>query len=245
MKEYSNEIDVEFVRKSVRTISKIALKLPDAADKCVYVLVELMKTKVNYVVQEAVIVCRELFRKYPSKYELVIKIICENLESLDDSNAKSAMIWILGEYCENIDGVDKLFESFILNFEEESPETQLTLLTSVVKYYLKTNIGLDLLSKLLKLSTEEVSAPDLRDRAFIYWRLITEDLQLAKKVVLGDKIEIDASEEKLPNDIRLKLIKNIGHISSLLFQDPDTLITNNEYKVFNSEDDEDEMIDDN
>jgi len=43
------------------------------------------------------------------------------------------MIWILGEYCENIDGVDKLFESFILNFEEESPETQLTLLTSVVK----------------------------------------------------------------------------------------------------------------
>jgi len=47
LKEYSNEIDVEFVRKSVRTISKIALKLPDAADKCVYVLVELMKSKVN------------------------------------------------------------------------------------------------------------------------------------------------------------------------------------------------------
>jgi len=41
--------------------------------------------------------------------------------------------------------------------------------------------------------------------------LITEDLQLAKKVVIGDKIEIDASEEQLPNDIRLKLLKNIGH----------------------------------
>lgn len=75
--------------------------------------------------------------------------------------------------------------------------------------------------------------------------MITEDLQLAKKVVIGDKIEIDASEEQLPNDIRLKLLKNIGHISSLLFQDPDTLITNNEYKVFNTEDDEDEMVDDN
>lgn len=75
----------------------MSLKLPNSADKCVYVLVELMKNKVNYVVQESVIVCRDLFRKYPYKYELVIKIICENLDSLDDVNAKSAMIWILGE----------------------------------------------------------------------------------------------------------------------------------------------------
>jgi len=47
LKEYSNEIDVDFVRKAVRTISKVALKLPLATDKCVYVLVELMKNKVN------------------------------------------------------------------------------------------------------------------------------------------------------------------------------------------------------
>lgn len=47
LKEYSNEIDVDFVRKAVRTISKVSLKLPNSADKCVYVLVELMKNKVN------------------------------------------------------------------------------------------------------------------------------------------------------------------------------------------------------
>jgi len=145
------------------------------------------------------------------------------------------MIWILGEYCENIEGVGKLFESFIVNFEEEAHETQLTLLTSVVKYYLKTDTGLDLLSKILQLSTEEVSNPDLRDRAFIYWRLISGDKKLARDVVLGDMPLISDEEKELSDELRDKLTKNIGHISSLLFQDPDTLIFNNEYQLFSEE----------
>jgi hypothetical protein len=38
--------------------------------RCVNVLVELIQTKVNYVVQEAIIVIRDIFRKYPNKYEV-------------------------------------------------------------------------------------------------------------------------------------------------------------------------------
>jgi AP-1 complex subunit beta-1 len=79
-KEYASEVDVEFVRKSVLAIGRCAIKLDKAAQKCVHidrsflvlklaaafvvfhrcleVLRELIKTKVNYVVQEAIIVIK-------------------------------------------------------------------------------------------------------------------------------------------------------------------------------------------
>ena len=56
-------------------------------------LLELISTKVNYVVQEAIVVIRDIFRRYPNTYEAVIANLCENLESLDEPEAKAAMIW--------------------------------------------------------------------------------------------------------------------------------------------------------
>lgn len=61
-------MDVEFVRRSIRIIGRCAIKLDKMADKCVQVLWDALKTKVNYVVQESIIVIRDIFRKYPRKY---------------------------------------------------------------------------------------------------------------------------------------------------------------------------------
>lgn len=40
-----------------------------SAERCVSTLLDLIQTKVNYVVQEAIVVIRDIFRKYPNKYE--------------------------------------------------------------------------------------------------------------------------------------------------------------------------------
>lgn len=61
-----------------------------------HVLLDLIKTKVNYVVQEVVIVIKDIFRKYPNRYESVVAALCNNLESLDEPEAKASMIWIIG-----------------------------------------------------------------------------------------------------------------------------------------------------
>jgi vesicle coat complex subunit len=45
-KEYCNEVDVEFVRKSVRAIGRCAIKLEEAAERCVNVLLELISTMI-------------------------------------------------------------------------------------------------------------------------------------------------------------------------------------------------------
>lgn len=51
LKECVQEVDVEFVRKAVRTMGRCAIKLEKMADKCVQCLWETLKTKVTYVVQ--------------------------------------------------------------------------------------------------------------------------------------------------------------------------------------------------
>jgi len=51
-------VDVDFVRKSVRAIGRCAIKVEQAAERCVSTLLDLIQTKVNYVVQEAVIVIK-------------------------------------------------------------------------------------------------------------------------------------------------------------------------------------------
>jgi hypothetical protein len=49
---------VDFVRKSVSSIGQVAIRLEAAAQKCVEALLELVKLRVSYVVQEAVVVIK-------------------------------------------------------------------------------------------------------------------------------------------------------------------------------------------
>jgi AP-1 complex subunit beta-1 len=84
------------------------------------VLLELIKTKINYVVQEAIVVIKDIFRKYPNKYESIIGTLCENLESLDEPDAKASMIWIIGEYADRISNANVLLESFLESFSGKS-----------------------------------------------------------------------------------------------------------------------------
>lgn len=49
---------MDFVRKAVRAIGRCAIKVEQSAERCVNTLLELIQTKVNYVVQEAVVVIK-------------------------------------------------------------------------------------------------------------------------------------------------------------------------------------------
>lgn len=57
---YASEVDVDFVRKSVKAIGQAAIKIEEGAERCVNVLLDLIATRVSYVVQEAVVVMKVL-----------------------------------------------------------------------------------------------------------------------------------------------------------------------------------------
>jgi AP-1 complex subunit beta-1 len=68
LKEYALEVDMDFVKRAVKAIGQCAIKIDAAAERCVTVLLDLINTKVNYVVQEAIVVvkvCRLLLFHEP------------------------------------------------------------------------------------------------------------------------------------------------------------------------------------
>lgn len=226
-KEYATEVDVDFVRKAVRAIGRCAIKLERAAERCISVLLELIKIKVNYVVQEAIIVIKDIFRRYPNTYESIIATLCESLDTLDEPEAKASMIWIIGEYAERIDNADELLESFLESFPEEPPQVQLQLLTATVKLFLKkpTEGPQQMIQAVLNNATVETDNPDLRDRAYIYWRLLSTDPEAAKDVVLAEKPVITDDSNQLDASLLDELLANIATLSSVYHKPPESFVT--------------------
>jgi AP-1 complex subunit beta-1 len=204
LKEYALEVDMDFVRRAVKAIGQVAIKIESASEKCVNALLDLISTKVNYVVQEATVVVKDILRKYPG-YEGVIPTLCEHIDELDEPEARGSLIWIVGEYAEKINNADEILSTFVEGFNEEFTQvsaclfrcaapsflvgdpdtnyrqTQLQILTAVVKLFLKkpsTNQGI--VQKILQQATADSDNPDIRDRAYVYWRLLSGDLEIAK-----------------------------------------------------------------
>lgn len=135
LKEYAMEVDMDFVRKAVRAIGQVAIKIEECAEKAVNVLLELINTKVGYVVQEVIVVIKDIFRRYPG-YEGIIPTLCQCIDDLDEPNARGSLIWIVGEYAEKISNAGEILTGFVEGFNEEftqvrSDNIQCALLTLV------------------------------------------------------------------------------------------------------------------
>lgn len=87
--------------------------------------------------QEAVIVAKDIFRKFPNKFESLIKDLCQKLLEYIEPESKCAIIWIIGEYAEKIEEAEKLVDSFAETFIEDPDRVKLSVLTAAVKLFLK------------------------------------------------------------------------------------------------------------
>lgn len=117
---------------------------------------------------------------------------------MDEPEAKASLIWIIGEYANTIDNAGELLGIFVESFMEEAYpvrtnflqpisiygwyfQVQLQTLTAVVKLFLKKpDSSQGLVQKVLNTATRDCDSPDVRDRAYIYWRLLSMDPAAAK-----------------------------------------------------------------
>ena len=96
----------------------------------------------NYTIQFwTYSVFQDIFRKYPNKYESIIATLCENLDTLDEPEARASMIWIIGEYAERIDNADELLESFLEGFQDENTQVGIGTFKIFVILYDNTHIS--------------------------------------------------------------------------------------------------------
>ncbi|KAF2083494.1 Adaptor protein complex beta subunit [Saccharata proteae CBS 121410] len=224
LKEYAMEVDMDFVRRAVKAIGQVAIKIQTAAEKCVNTLLDLINTKVNYVVQEAIVVIKDIFRRYPG-YEGIIPTLCQCIDELDEPIARGSLIWIVGEYAEKISNAGDILSGFVDGFGEEFTQTQLQILTAVVKLFLKKpDQSQGLVQKVLQAATAENDNPDVRDRAYVYWRLLSSDPQITKNVVLSNKPPITSTIHSLPPALLDQLLTELSTLASVYHKPPESFL---------------------
>ncbi|KAK5157655.1 adaptin N terminal region-domain-containing protein [Cryomyces antarcticus] len=224
LKEYAMEVDMDFVRRAVRAIGQVAIKIESASEKCVNTLLDLINTKVNYVVQEAIVVIKDIFRKYPG-YEGIIPTLCQCIDELDEPNARGSLIWIVGEYAEKISNAGDILAGFVDGFGEEFTQTQLQILTAVVKLFLKKpDQSQGLVQKVLQAATAESDNPDIRDRAYVYWRLLSSDPQITKNIVLSERPPITTTIQSLPPALLEQLLTELSTLASVYHKPPESFL---------------------
>ncbi|KAH9893902.1 armadillo-type protein, partial [Epithele typhae] len=193
LQEYASEVDIDFVRR-------LAIKVQPAADSCIQALLDLIETKVTYVVQEAVIVIKD-----------------------------AAVIWIIGQFANRIDNADELMDDLTYTFLEEPTEVQLALLTAAVKLFIykaTSDTTKSLVHKVLKWATEEVDNPDLRDRGFMYWRMLAINPAVAGEIVLAEKPAITTDADRMDRGALDQLLLHTGTLGSIYHKNPETFIRN-------------------
>ncbi|KAJ1837540.1 beta-adaptin, partial [Coemansia sp. RSA 486] len=76
--------------------------------------------------------------------------------------------------------------------------------------------GQTLVLKALQTATEKCSNPDVRDRAYIYWRLLSADPNAARSVVLTEKPPVELDNADLSPQLLEELLAELGCVSSVL-----------------------------
>ncbi|SGZ55234.1 CIC11C00000003549 [Sungouiella intermedia] len=225
LEEYATEVDVHMARKAIRAFGNLAVKLEVAASQCVEILIDLISHDIPYVVQEVAIVLKNILRKYPGMFDYAIPKIALHYELMDEPDAKVAICWIIGQYSEKLPIAEQALNYFVQTFSEVPTEVQYAIITAVVKFYIELPVkGEPLVLKVLKHATEESDNPDLRDRGYFYWRMITNEAnggtdgdfqKLTKEVVINVDPLITSESDNIDPTILEELELSIGTLASI------------------------------
>lgn len=225
LEEYATDVDEKMARKAIRAFGNLSIKLEKAASRCVALLADLLSFKHEHIAQEAVIVLSNILRKYEKSYEEFIDPIIKHYECLVDHDSKIALAWIAGQYPSKIENADEIFKFMCGTFEKENLSVQNAVMTAVVKYYVAyPTRGDSLVLQILKYATEDSGNPDLRERGFFYWRMISHEMNASsgdsfqmytKNVVIDFKCQIAPDNENIDPANLDELELNIGTLASI------------------------------
>lgn len=240
LKEYSMEFEPSLISKSIRSIGMLAIKLPSSIIKCINLIVELIDLKGDeMIINECINVLTMILRKYPGKNDLitlVLPIISNNINQISyQDQSYSSFIWLLGEYPNYFTNLHQLVTDIFQDFKEFDSQIKLNWLNAIIKINLNSNVKQDF-SKLLQQTLTEITENDddvdLRDRAYIYWRLLsTSEENLSHDIILHKLPPIDSSIQTFNPVILDELIQELSTLSSIYGKPSYTFIKDNTAKL--------------
>jgi len=196
LKEYAGDMEPELAKSAIRAVGNIASRLRSKAPEGCGLLVEFLELDgASYVKAEALLVAKDVLRRYPERRGDVLPSLSRYLRELDEAAplGRAAAVWIVGAWGDEILDAPYMLEPLIDNFaSENAPEVKLALLTAATRLFFKRPPEMQaMLGRLLHSALDDSANADVRDRALFYFRLLRRDVKTAKKI-------LDARDPRAP-----------------------------------------------
>ncbi|CAM8913307.1 unnamed protein product [Rhodiola kirilowii] len=228
--EYAANVDEAMARESIRAVGKIALQQYDV-NAIVDRLLQFLEMEKDYVTAETLVLVKDLLRKYPQWSQDCIAVVGNiSTQNVQEPRAKSALIWMLGEYSDEMSDAPYVLESLVENWEEEhSAEVRLHLLTATLKCFMKRApetqkaLGAALAAGLADFHQ------DVHDRALFYYRLLQYDVSMAGKVVNPPKQAVSVFADTQSSEVKDRIFDEFNSLS-VIYQKPSYMFTDKEHR---------------
>lgn len=191
--ESATDVRPEIARRALRGIGRVASRVPAAVDEAIELLLSFTDMGVDYLTAEACLVLRDLLRVYPERYTEVVPAMQRSLPSIEETEGKQAVLWVMGEYGDSMRDAPYILEGMVDSFDDEPEAVRLELITAAVKLFFRRPPEMRaMLGRLLSAAVEDTAHVNVRDRALLYYRLLVYDVHEAARVVNGPKAAVAA-----------------------------------------------------
>ncbi|KAG2334301.1 hypothetical protein Bca52824_005481 [Brassica carinata] len=228
--EYAANVDIEIARESIRAVGKIALQQYDV-NAIVDRLLQFLEMEKDYVTAETLVLVKDLLRKHPQWSHDCISVVGGiSSKNIQEPKAKAALIWMLGEYAQDMSDAPYILENLIENWEEEhSAEVRLHLLTAAMKCFFKRApetqkaLGIALAAGIADFHQ------DVHDRALFYYRVLQHDVHVAERVVSPPQQAVSAFADTQSSEIKDRIFDEFNSLS-VIYQKPSYMFTDKEHR---------------
>ncbi|KAE8876273.1 Beta-adaptin-like protein A [Phytophthora fragariae] len=281
LSEYVTDVDQELARRAIRAIADIAVSpnlsvntvpqqypgggnVPEAygqqaaeqlveqmQDHIMDTMVDFLELDLDYVRDESLVVMKDLLRKYPEKRHDVLPVLARIIASVEQPAAKAAVVWMVGEFGQDLRRAPYVLEKLIDEFNDEAaPSVLLELLAATMKLFFKRPPEVQsMLGRLLGSAINESNHQDVRDRALLYYRLLEQQpTEQAAAIVAQFRTEetVSVFAESIETDLKDKLFQEFNSLA-VVYNKPSELFVSSSRlagTVAPLEDEEDEEDDD-
>ncbi|CAN9515895.1 unnamed protein product [Ophioblennius macclurei] len=182
LKGYCTDVNPDTAQTAISAIGRIGRSY---SDKCLEILTGLLGLKQDHITSAVVQTMCDLIWVCPQCSDTVCSSLegCE--ETLQDSQGRQALLWLLGVYGERISSAPYTLEVFIDEVKSEiSPGVKMELLTTTMRLFLcRPAETQDMLGRLLHYCIEEEADMCVRDQALLYYRLLHGGLDETRRVL--------------------------------------------------------------
>ncbi|XP_018864562.1 AP-4 complex subunit beta-1 isoform X2 [Parus major] len=134
LKGYCTDVSVELAQGAIFAIANIARTY---TEQCVGILTELLGLQQEHITSAVVRAFRDLAWLCPQCTDAVCQALPGCEDTIQDSEGKQALVWLLGTHGEKIPNAPYVLEDFVENVKSETfPAVKMELLTALLRLFL-------------------------------------------------------------------------------------------------------------